>query len=185
MPPRSAPGAARSSRAKTRPKKGRSIHATGPWGLAALSNALGRPVGQGVKGQAATFHCPGFETAPQLYADGLHIVPHADGTIAIGSTSEREWTDPAATDAQLDALILRARAALPLLADCPATERWAGLRPRAKTRQPLLGPWPDRSGHFIANGGFKIGFGIAPQVARLVTDLVLEGKDAIPEAFRP
>ena len=35
--------------------------------------------------------------------------------------------------------------------------RWAGLRPRARSRAPMLGAWPGRPGHFIANGGFKIG----------------------------
>ena len=44
----------------------------------------------------------------------------------------------------------------------------------------LLGPWPGRPGHFIANGGFKIGFGVVPLVARVMADLVLEGRDRIP-----
>ncbi|MEO5615955.1 MAG: FAD-dependent oxidoreductase, partial [Cypionkella sp.] len=37
---------------------------------------------------------------------------------------------------------------------------------------------------FVANGGFKIGFGMAPKVAEVMVDLVLEGRDAIPEGFR-
>ena len=44
--------------------------------------------------------------------------------------------------------------------------------------------WPDRPGHFIANGGFKIGFGMAPMVGEVMADLVLEGRDAIPQGFR-
>ena len=63
-------------------------------------------------------------------------------------------------------------------------ERWAGVRPRATTRAPLLGAWPGRPGHFIANGGFKIGFGMAPKVAEVMADLVLEGRDGVPEGFR-
>jgi glycine/D-amino acid oxidase-like deaminating enzyme len=49
----------------------------------------------------------------------------------------------------------------------------------------LIGAWPKRAGHFVVNGGFKIGFGTAIETARLICDLVLEGKDTIPEAFRP
>jgi glycine/D-amino acid oxidase-like deaminating enzyme len=154
------------------------IWATGVAGLTALA------AGQGVKGQAASFTCPGFEAAPQVYAGGLHIVPHADGTVAIGSTSETLWTDPTGTDDQLEALIAKARATLPILADAPVLERWAGLRPRAKSRQPVLGAWPGRPGQFVANGGFKIGFGIAPEVARVMVDLVLEGRDGVPTGFR-
>ena len=48
----------------------------------------------------------------------------------------------------------------------------------------MLGVHPLAPGAFIANGGFKIGFGMAPMVARLMTDLVLEGRDAIPDSFR-
>ena len=73
--------------------------------------------------------------------------------------------------------------ALPVLADAPVLERWAGLRPRSHNRAPMLGAWPDQKGHFIANGGFKIGFGIAPKVAEVMADLMLESRDTIPEAF--
>jgi len=124
------------------------------------------------------------EGLPQLFAGGLHVVPHADGTVAIGSTSETAFADPQTTDAQLDALHTRAVAALPVLAGAPVVARWAGLRPRAATKAPLLGPWPGRPGHFVANGGFKIGFGMAPKVAQVMADLVLEGRDRVPEGFR-
>jgi glycine oxidase len=71
-----------------------------------------------------------------------------------------------------------------VLASAKLVDRWAGLRPRAKTRAPVLGAWPGRAGHFVANGGFKIGFGMAPKVAEVMADLVLTGQDAIPEGFR-
>ncbi|WP_435165858.1 NAD(P)/FAD-dependent oxidoreductase [Falsirhodobacter sp. 1013] len=158
------------------------LWATGTAGLADLSRALGRNVGTGVKGQALVLRHDARDL-PQLFVDGLHIIPHADGTVAIGSTTERDTQD-LSTDAQLDALHAKAVAAVPVLADAPVVERWAGLRPRAKSRAPMLGAWPDRPGHFIANGGFKIGFGMAPKVAQVMADLVLGGRDAIPEGFR-
>jgi len=164
--------------------QGMVLHATGTAGLAELSTALGRPVGGGVKGQALALRLPTPPDAPQLYAGSLHIVPHVDGTVAIGSTSERIWDDATATDAQLDALHAQAVAALPCLAGAPVEARWAGLRPRAKSRAPMLGAWPGRPGHFIANGGFKIGFGMAPKVAAVMADLLLTGTDAIPAGFR-
>ncbi len=162
---------------------GKVLWATGVQGLAALSADLCRPVGTGVKGQAALFACSAAKR-PQLFIDGLHIVPHGDGTVAVGSTSERDWQDDSATDDQLDRLIGKARAACPMLADAPVIDRWAGVRPRASTRAPLLGPWPGREGHYVANGGFKIGFGMAPKVAGVMADLMLDGRDAIPEGFR-
>ncbi len=51
-----------------------------------------------------------------------------------------------------------------------------GARPDAR-------PWPGKPGHFIANGGFKIGFGMAARCAEVLLDLVLDDRDTIPESF--
>lgn len=158
------------------------VWATGVAGLAELSADLGRTVGVGVKGQAALFACDARDQ-PQLFVDGLHIVPHGDGTVAAGSTSERDYEAADDTDEQLDVFVSRARAASPALRGAPVVERWAGARPRAKSRAPMLGEWPGRPGHYIANGGFKIGFGMAPKVAQVMADLVLEGSNRIPDGF--
>ncbi|MGX9352581.1 NAD(P)/FAD-dependent oxidoreductase [Shimia sp. W99] len=162
---------------------GKVVWATGVAGLQGLNDALGRQVGNGVKGQAALF---GLDArgAPLSSADGVLVVPHADGTLAVGSTSEREYVSPDATDGLLEDLIAQACEVFPLLAGAPVIERWAGVRPRAKSRAPMLGQHPLRGGEFIANGGFKIGFGMAPGVSEVMADLVLEGKDQIPEGFR-
>ncbi|WP_375689104.1 NAD(P)/FAD-dependent oxidoreductase [Pseudooceanicola sp. LIPI14-2-Ac024] len=159
------------------------VHATGAQGLEALNVAFGRSVGTGVKGQAALLRLDRRD-APQLFCDGVHVVPHGDGTVAIGSTSERDYDRPDSTDTQLDDVIARARAAVPALAGADVIARWAGVRPRARSRAPLLGPWPGRPGHFIANGGFKIGFGMAPKVAEVMANLILDDRDAVPEGFR-
>ncbi|MFA8441077.1 NAD(P)/FAD-dependent oxidoreductase [Yoonia sp.] len=139
--------------------------------------------GNGVKGQAALLR---FDAAgqPQLFADSLHIIPHGDGTVAIGSTSEREFDDPFSTDAALDDVLERAMLAFPILHGAEVLERWAGVRPRSKSRAPVLGAHPTRAGDYIANGGFKIGFGIAPKVGAVMANLVLDGDDQIPEGFR-
>lgn len=166
------------------PDAGRVLHATGVAGLEELGRANGRIVGTGVKGQAALLR---FDAGavPQIFADNVHIVPHADGTLAIGSTSERDYDDPQGTDSALDELLDRATRALPLLHGAEVTERWAGLRPRARSRAPMLGAHPLFPGQFIANGGFKIGFGMAPKVAEVMADLMLDGRDDIPPGFRP
>ncbi len=78
----------------------------------------------------------------------------------------------------------RATELMPVLHGASVIDRWAGVRPRAMTRAPLMGAWPGRDGHFVANGGFKIGFGVAPRMAEVMTDLVLDSRDAIPNDFR-
>ncbi len=164
------------------PDQGAVVHASGHAGLLDLSARLGKPVGNGVKGQAALLQFDARDL-PQLYADGLHIIPHANGTTAIGSTNEREFADAAATDAQLDDVLERACRAVPVLQGAAVLERWAGVRPRARSRAPMLGQVPGTPNEFIANGGFKIGFGMAPKVAEVMADLILNRQDAIPDGF--
>ncbi len=155
------------------------IWATGTEGLLHLNDALGRRIGQGVKGQSLLLRHPA-PGAAQVFADGLHVVPHDDGTIAVGSTSENSF-DHDRPDDQLDDILARAVAICPALRDAPVIDRWAGLRPRARSRAPILAAWPDRPGHWIANGGFKIGFGMAPIIADLAADAVIAGRADFPD----
>lgn len=164
------------------PSLGTTVHATGVAGLEALNAIHTRLVGAGIKGQAILLDHAATD-APQIFADTLHIIPHGDGTTAIGSTTEREYDDASSTDTQLDDILARARLAVPALCDAQVIARWAGARPRSRSRAPMLGSWPDRPGHFIANGGFKIGFGMAPKVAQTMADLILEQSDTIPQGF--
>jgi glycine/D-amino acid oxidase-like deaminating enzyme len=162
-----------------------SVHATGVAGLMELNGLAGeKTVGTGVKGQAALLDC-NLGPVPHVFCAGTFVIPHADGRVAVGSTSEREWDDPLSTDDQLDEVIERARTLCPAIREAQVVERWAGLRPRTRSRAPMLGPHPLHEGAFIANGGFKIGFGMAPLVAELMADLVVEGMDRIPPEFRP
>ncbi len=165
-------------------ERGAVIHATGVQGLEELSAHVGKTVGNGVKGQGALLRFD-MRDAPQIFAGGVHIVPHWDGTVAVGSTSERDYTSPTSTDAQLDEVIAKARASVPALEGAQVIERWAGVRPRARSRAPMLGVHPLHEGAFIANGGFKIGFGMAIRVGEVMAELVLEGRDTIPRDFRP
>ncbi len=164
--------------------EGKLVEATGYQGLLAMSEELGKSAVNGVKGQAVLLQFDATDT-PQLFADALHIVPHEDGTVAIGSTSERDFDHPDTTDTQLEDVLSRAVAAFPVLQSAPILERWAGVRPRAKSRAPMLGVHPLNPHAFIANGGFKIGFGMAPKVGEVMADLILDGRDTIPDAFKP
>ena len=164
--------------------RGAVLWATGLHDLLRISALRRRAFGTGVKGQAALF---AFDraTAPQIFADTLHFIPHEDGTFAVGSTSEREYEGADTVDGQLDRLIEKAQLILPELEKVPVIKRWAGVRPRSRSRAPVLGVHPIESGAFIANGGFKIGFGMAPKIAQIMADLILDGRDAIPDEFRP
>lgn len=164
--------------------RGHVVWATGVHDLDRISAQRPRMFGNGVKGQAALFALDRRDF-PQLFADALHIIPHENGTVAVGSTSERDYDDATSTDAQLDDIVARARQFLPQLQDAPILQKWAGVRPRSRSRAPVMGPHPLDPAAYILNGGFKIGLGMAPKMAHVMADLLLEGHDAIPDDFRP
>ena len=164
--------------------QGRVVWATGWAGLQDMTARHTRMVGGGVKGQAALLDYDARDL-PQLFADTLHIVPHYNGTTTVGGTSERDFEDPYTTDALLDDLIARARRAVPALSDARVVKRWAGVRPRSRSRAPMLGVHPFEKNAFVANGGFKIGFGMAPKVGQVMADLILNNHDTIPDDFKP
>ncbi len=151
--------------------------------LQALGAPLAQPLGQPVKGQAALLKGDIDPALPLLYLDGLYIVPHEGGLAAIGSTSEDRFDDPATTDDQLEGLIGRARALAPALRDAEVIERWAGLRPKAIDRDPMVGPHPDCPRIHALTGGFKVSFGLAHRLAEAAVAGVAGGPAGLPPSF--
>ncbi|MDH4411794.1 MAG: FAD-binding oxidoreductase, partial [Rhizobium sp.] len=151
--------------------------------LDTIGPALRKPLGRGVKGQAALLKADLAADLPLLYLDGLYVVPHEGGFVAIGSTSENRYDDPFSTDVQLDALIAEARQLAPVLETAEVIERWAGLRPKAIDRDPMVGPHPDHPHVHALTGGFKVSFGIAHLLAGAALD-ALDGKTLpLPHSF--
>jgi glycine oxidase len=152
--------------------------------LQSLMPSLPKPLGQGVKGQAALLKADLDPTLPVVFLDGVYVVPHEGGFAAIGSTSENHYDDPLTTDHQLDAVIEKARALIPALSDAEIIERWAGIRPKAIGRDPLVGPVPGHANVIALTGGFKISFGMAHRLADSALDYILGRASApLPENF--
>nr|WP_323782124.1 FAD-dependent oxidoreductase [Amylibacter sp.] len=135
----------------------------------------------GVKGQAALLDAD-LTGQPQIYAGGVYVIPHANGTVAVGSTSETTWTD-LHTDDQLDRLIAQARHLVPALQDAPVLQRWAGLRPKARRRDPMVGAIPELDGVYAVMGAFKIGFSLAHSLGDVMARMIRDEPFDIPESF--
>jgi glycine oxidase len=131
-------------------------------------------LGQPVKGQAAMLKADVDGGLPVIFRDGLYIVPHEGGLVAIGSTSENRFAEPLSTDGQLDDLLVAARAMAPLLAGAEVVERWAGLRPKAVDRDPMVGAHPDHPSLIALTGGFKVSFGLAHRLAEAAVREAME-----------
>lgn len=152
--------------------------------LESLMPPLPAALGQGVKGQAGLMKADLDPELPVAFLDGLYIVPHENGHVAVGSTSENSFADPSSTDHLLDGVLDKARALVPALRDAPVVERWAGLRPKAIGRDPLVGPVPHHPNVISLTGGFKISFGMAHRLAACAVDFAL-GREPVglPENF--
>jgi glycine oxidase len=143
-----------------------------------------KPLGQGVKGQAALFRADIDPAWPVAFLDGIYIVPHEDGRVAVGSTSENQYADPFSTDSHLDHVIEKARALVPALQSAEVIERWAGIRPKAIERDPVVGPVPGHLNVIALTGGFKISFGMAHRLAERAVDHALgRSFEDLPENF--
>lgn len=153
--------------------------------LETLTTGLQKPLGQAVKGQAALLAADIDPGLPTIFRDGLYVVAHEGGHVAVGSTSENSFADPFSTDEQLDALIEAARDMVPALRNAPVLERWAGLRPKAIDRDPMVGAHPENRNLIALTGGFKVSFGLAHRLAEAAICIASDvNTDALlPESF--
>ncbi len=152
-----------------------------------LDAMLGRTIGGGVKGQAVLFQCPELTDHPIIYDDGIYVVPHDDGLCAVGSTTEKQWTDPSVPDNDRNDYIERAQKLCPPLRGARPVRRWAGVRPRCNRTDPIIGRLEETSKVLVATGGYKITFGIAHRMAQCIADDIcgLPERSGLPDTFRP
>ena len=142
-------------------------------------------LGQGVKGQSLMVKVGQPDGLPILYDRGVYVVPHDNGYCAIGSTSEDDWTDASSLDHRCDEIWQKAQVLCPLLKDAEIVTRWAGVRPRAAKRDPMIGYLPGSDCLFVATGGFKISYGIAHAVAQISAERIagIEQSLMLPTSF--
>jgi glycine/D-amino acid oxidase-like deaminating enzyme len=152
-----------------------------------METLTGEHIGRGEKGQALLLEGRGLEDQPAIYCDGLYVVPHGNGTVAVGSTSDKDFQDDAPSPARSRELIDRAAAFCPQLTGRAVISDWAGIRPRCHKRDPLAGRLPGYRTAYAATGGFKISFGIAHLIADcLVAEMTgQQARHHLPATFRP
>ena len=120
---------------------------------------------------------------PNERTKGVVLCRTAFGNLLVGPTAEEQEDRGAATvtTAELHALMARAAAMVPALADMPVTAVYAGLRPATEKKHYRVRHHPDR--HWVTVGGIRsTGLTAALGLASHVEELV-EGRPAT--ALRP
>ncbi len=169
----------------TRLSPGRVIVAAGYESFDLLQPALQCELGWGVKGQAVLLRPQGrsFDDMPVIYSRGIYLVAHDDGLVAVGSTSQRDFKNTDVDEAVSQRLVRRAVELCPGLASADIVEQWAGVRPRAAGRDPVVGLMPGAPNTIVATGGFKITLGIAHKMADAALNLATGNACDLPRSF--
>jgi glycine oxidase len=126
-----------------------------------------------VRGQIILLQC---QPAPigMIIEDGKHyLVPREDGHVLVGSTEEHfSGFDKRNTAAGIRDLTRFALHRVPGLARAAVLRSWAGLRPAAPDRRPVIGEAPEFRGLLVCTGHFRAGLTAAPVAAGIIADLV-------------
>jgi glycine/D-amino acid oxidase-like deaminating enzyme len=171
---------------------GRSVNATGPW---SPDLAPGLPVRKRKGHLVITDRHPGFvrhQIVELGYLKSAHsnskdsvafnIQPRQTGQMLIGSSRQFD-ADGTEVDAQiLRRMIDRAIEYLPGLSRLSATRVWTGHRAATPDKLPLIGPMVGNERVWLATGHEGLGITTSLGTGRLLADLLLGKKTAIPSA---
>lgn len=105
----------------------------------------------------------------------VYLIPRSDGRLLIGATVEDLGYDKRVDPDVIQRLRQSAIRIAPGLAEARMLEDWAGLRPGTPDDLPILGATPI-AGYYVATGHFRDGILLAPITAKLMTQLVVDGK---------
>jgi glycine oxidase len=116
----------------------------------------------------------GVPLSRPLYGpDGHTYLLPRGGLTVIGATSTRVGFDAAPGPDDAASLLAAGAALVPAIAQAPATQAWAGLRPMTPDGLPILGPDPDLPGLLYACGHSRNGFLHAALTAEVLADLLV------------
>ena len=157
--------------------------AAGAWSGALASRLGGRlPVGP-VRGQMLAVSNVPVLISHAIHDDEIYLIPRPSGELLIGATIERVGFERAVTPDGLGGLIAQAVALVPEIGRRPITRSWCGFRPATPDGLPVLGPWPDVAGLFVATGHYRNGILLAPITAAVMADCIVDGK--APDSITP
>ena len=119
-----------------------------------------------------------LEAKPQLarhviYSPRGYIVPHQDGRLLAGSTSERVGFAKYVTAGGISTILRNAQEISPAISHLPIVDTWAGLRPRPADGLPLLGACGEIDGLFYATGHYRNGILLAPVTGELISEAIV------------
>jgi glycine/D-amino acid oxidase-like deaminating enzyme len=130
-----------------------------------------------------------LKSAHALTADSVafNIQPRKNGQMLIGSSRQYEAPSADVEPAMLAQMLARASLYMPRIGRLSAIRAWAGFRPATPDKRPLIGPYAEVPGLWLATGHEGLGITTSIGTGRIVADRLLgrttEGLD--PSPFDP
>ncbi len=152
------------------------VLAAGSWSGGAGGDDGALPV-RPVRGQLLQLAWSGRPPARVVWAPSCYLVPWPDGSMLVGATVEEAGFDERATVAGVATLIEAVSGVLPEARNAGFEAVRVGLRPGTPDDLPVVGRSATAPGLVYATGHYRNGVLLAPLTARLVADLVLDGRE--------
>lgn len=121
-----------------------------------------------VKGQILSLRALGKSPRQVLWAGECYLVPRPDGEIVLGATEEEGNYDLQPTLAGMHRLTEAALEVVPAVGGFSVDGFWAGLRPAAPDRFPIVGWAGALDGLFVATAHYRNGILLGPLTGRRV-----------------
>ena len=138
-----------------------------------------------IGGQIVELAWPAAALPSIVWGPRCYVVPRLDHTVLVGASAERVGYDERTTAAGIKDLLDAACELLPDARHASFLGARAGLRPATPDELPALGDDPSEAGVVYALGHYRNGVLLAPITAKLIGDLVADGRrDPALDSFR-
>ena len=128
-----------------------------------------------VKGQLITLRAIGRSLQRILWTGECYLVPKTGGQVILGATEEEGNYDRRPTLAGVGALATAALEQLPWAGQFTIEGVWAGLRPAAPDRFPIVGWAPGVDNLLVATAHYRNGVLLGPLTGRSVSEAIHTG----------
>lgn len=129
-----------------------------------------------VKGQVLSLRGLGKSPRQVIWSGECYLVPRPDGEIVLGATEEEGNYDARPTLAGVNRLTEAALEVVPAAGGFVVDGVWAGLRPAAPDRHPIVGWAPGIDRLMIATAHYRNGVLLAPLTGRRVAEQIVDGR---------
>ncbi len=109
----------------------------------------------------------------------FNVQPRPTGQLLIGSSRQYGVDTPDVQPALLARMLRRCIEYLPKLGELSVIRTWAGFRASTPDKLPIIGPYPQLDGVWLATGHEGLGITMAPGTARILADQILGRAPAI------